>query len=318
VDSISPTVLVLVGPTGVGKTAVSIQIAKKIECELVSADSRQVYRQMDIGTSKPSKEYLESVPHHFINILNPDKDYSAGQYAREARKVVHQIRERRKIPLVVGGSGLYIRALLNGFFGEDYRDESIRLQLNARLKDEGAASLYSELQHVDPQSADQTHPNNIKRVLRSLEVYYITGNPISEIQKSGEDPAAFPWIKFGLIMKRESLYERINHRVEQMFKSGLMTEVQDLLNNGYSPKLNSLNSVGYKEVIEYLNSNLDLENCISLVKQNTRRYAKRQLTWFRRETDIHWETVESEKSLASEIAEDLLRKYNSITAKGIN
>lgn len=317
-DSTSSTALVLVGPTGVGKTDVSIQIAKRINSEIISADSRQIYRQMNIGTSKPSKEYLESVPHHFINILNPDKDYSAGQYAKEARTVVRQICERGNTPLVVGGSGLYIRALLNGFFGEDYRDESIRLQLNARLEDEGPERLYSELQRVDPQSSNQTHPNNKKRVLRSLEVYYITGKPISEIQQSGEDPADFPWIKFGLIMRRESLYERINHRVDRMFKSGFVAEVQDLLKNGYSPKLNSLNSVGYKEVVEYLNSNLDLENCISLVKQNTRRYAKRQLTWFRRETDIHWATIEGNEGFASEIAEDLLQQYNSLTAKGIN
>lgn len=314
-DSNSPIVLVLAGPTGVGKTEVSIQIANKVDCEIVSADSRQIYRFMDIGTSKPAREILERVPHHFINILNPDQDYSAGQYAKEAREVIMQIRESGKIPLVVGGSGLYIRALLNGFFGEDYRDESIRLRLNDRLKDEGASSLYSELRRVDPQSAEQTHPNNVKRILRSLEVYYITGKPMSEIQQSGEDPAPFPWIKLGLIMKREDLYERIDRRVDQMFKGGLIDEVQDLLKKGYSAKLNSLNSVGYKEVIHYLNDDLDLANCISLVKQNTRRYAKRQLTWFRGETDVHWTAIENRESFARKIAGNVLRQYNSLTVK---
>jgi len=316
VDSRSPTVLVLAGPTGVGKTDISIQIANRINCEIVSADSRQIYRFMNIGTSKPYKETLESVPHHFIDILNPDEDYSAGQYAKEAREVIQRIRESRKIPLVVGGSGLYIRALLNGFFGEDYRDESIRAQLNNRLKKEGALNLYSDLQRIDPQSAEQTHPNNVKRILRSLEVYYITGRPMSQIQKSGEDPAPFPWIKFGLIMNRENLYERINGRVDQMFKEGLIEEVQDLLKNGYSPKLNSLNSVGYKEIIEYLDDDLDLENCVSLVKQNTRRYAKRQLTWFRRETDVHWVAIENPANFSSEIAENVLRRYEPLTLEG--
>lgn len=315
-NSSSPTVLVLAGPTGVGKTGVSIQIANMINCEIVSADSRQIYRFMDIGTSKPSAEILEKIPHHFVNILDPDEDYSAGQYAKEAREVIGRIRERGKTPLVVGGSGLYIRALLNGFFGEDYRDESIRAQLNNRLENEGALSLYSELQRVDPQSAGQSHPNNMKRILRSLEVYYITGKPMSEIQKSGGDPAPFPWIKFGLSMEREDLYERINRRVDQMFKAGLIEEVQDLLKNGYSAELNSLNSVGYKEVIEYLDDNLDLEHCISLVKQNTRRYAKRQLTWFRREPDIHWVAIEKPANFASKIAESVIRQYHSLTVEG--
>lgn len=315
-NSSSPTVLVLAGPTGVGKTGVSIQIANMINCEIVSADSRQIYRFMDIGTSKPSAEILEKIPHHFVNILDPDEDYSAGQYAKEAREVIGRVCERGKTPLVVGGSGLYIRALLNGFFGEDYRDESIRAQLNNRLENEGALSLYSELQRVDPQSAGQSHPNNMKRILRSLEVYYITGKPMSEIQKSGGDPAPFPWIKFGLSMEREDLYERINRRVDQMFKAGLIEEVQDLLKNGYSAELNSLNSVGYKEVIEYLDDNLDLEHCISLVKQNTRRYAKRQLTWFRREPDIHWVAIEKPANFASKIAESVIRQYHSLTVEG--
>lgn len=317
-DSPSPTALVLTGPTGVGKTDVSIQIADRVDCEIVSADSRQIYRYMDIGTSKPTRETLQSVLHHFINILNPDEDYSAGQYAKEAREVIQQIRERGKIPLVVGGSGLYIRALLNGFFGKDFRDESIRVELNERLNNEGALSLYSELQRVDPQGADQTHPNNVKKILRGLEVYHISGKPLSEIQKRSEDPAPFSWIKIGLIMKREDLYERINQRVDEMFKEGLIEEVQDLLKHGYSPKLNSLNSVGYKEVFEHLNDNLDYKNCISLVKQNTRRYAKRQMTWFRSETDIQWATIENPKDFAPEIAENVLKQYKSLTVEGQN
>lgn len=306
------TALILSGPTGVGKTAVSIEIAKIVPCEIVSADSRQIYRFMDIGTSKPAEEVLQSIPHHFINILNPDEDYSAGQYANEARIVIERIFKQGNLPLVVGGSGLYIRALLEGFFGDDFRDDSIREQLQARLQKEGADPLYAELQKVDPDAAGQIHPNNTKRILRSLEVYNITGKPMSEIQKSKEDPAYFEWIKFGLNMDREKLYNRINQRVDQMFKSGFVHEVQTLLKKGYSPKLNSLNSVGYKEVIRFLQNEINLERCIEIVKQNTRRYAKRQLTWFRKESDIHWVQLDKAADFAAETAGRILKLFDQL------
>lgn len=300
--------LIIVGPTAIGKTDVSVEICKQKPCEIVSADSRQIYRFMDIGTSKPPKETLRSIPHHFIDILNPDEDYSAGQFAKDAREVIQQMLQRNKIPLVVGGSGLYIRALLEGFFGDDFRDGSVREQLANRLKDGGADALYAELQRVDPRGAEQIHPRNVKRVMRSLEVYHITGKPLWQIQKANKDPAPFPYIKFGLQMPREKLYERINLRVEQMFEAGFVDEVKDLLKNGYSPRLNSLNSVGYKEVIDYLNHEIDLERCIELVKQNTRRYAKRQLTWFRKESDIHWVSMSSPPSTA----ETILKKFEQL------
>lgn len=304
------TALIIVGPTGIGKSEVSIEIAKHLSCEIVSADSRQVYRFMDIGTSKPSREVMRKIQHHFINILNPDQDYSAGQYAQEAREIIDQILNRGNTPLIVGGSGLYVKALLEGFFGEDFKDELIREQLRNRLKENGQEPLYTELQKVDPQSAEEIHPNNVKRILRSLEVYYITRKPISQIQNSKKDPARFPWIKFGLTMKREKLYERINQRVNVMFKDGLVEEVQNLLKKGYSSGLNSLNSVGYKEVINYLNNKMNLENCIDLIKQNTRGYAKRQLTWFRKEEDINWVTIENPENFTSQIANSILEQYN--------
>jgi len=306
------TALILVGPTGVGKTSVSLAFANKVSCEILSADSRQIYRFMDIGTSKPPGEILNAIPHHFINILNPDQDYSAGQYANDARNVIGQIFKWGRLPMVVGGSGLYIRALLEGFFGNDFRDESIREQLQARLEEEGANVLYAELQKVDPKGVSQIHPNNTKRILRSLEVYQVTGKPMSEIQKSREDPASFKWIKFGLDMHREKLYDRINRRVDEMFRVGLVDEVQTLLKKGYSPELNSLNSVGYKEVIEFLNDRMSLDRCIELVKQNTRRYAKRQLTWFRKESDIHWMQLEKAVGFASKTAELILQQFDQL------
>jgi tRNA dimethylallyltransferase len=312
VDFDHNTALIIVGPTGIGKTEVSLEIAKHVSCEIVSADSRQVYRFMDIGTSKPSKEVLCNIKHHFINILNPDQDYSAGQYAKEAREIINQIFNRKYAPLVVGGSGLYVKALLEGFFGDDFRDESVREQLQNRMDENGTEHLYAELQKVDPQSAVAIHPNNTKRILRSLEVYYITGQPISRIQTSRKDPAPFPWIKFGLTMKREKLYERINQRVDKMFQDGLVEEVQNLLKKGYSSELNSLNSVGYKEVINYLNNKMDLGECTHFIKQNTRRYAKRQLTWFRKEEDINWVIIENPENFTSQIANSILEQYNRL------
>ena len=291
-DLSNETVLVIVGPTGIGKTDIAIEISKRISSEIVSADSRQIYRFMDIGTSKPSKETLEKYPHHFINILNPDEDYSAGQFAKEARKVIERISNRRNIPLITGGSGLYIKALLEGFFGADFRDDIIRKQLQQKLKEKGYKNLYNELEKVDPHGATQIHPNNTKRVLRNLEVYYITGKPISEFQKSQNDPANFKWIKFGLSINREQLYKRINQRVDKMLEEGLIDEVESILKKGYSPELNSLNSVGYKEAIHYLNGKISLEDCIDLIKQNTRNYAKRQIIWYRREKDIQWINME--------------------------
>jgi tRNA dimethylallyltransferase len=285
------TVLVLLGPTGVGKTALSKEIAEKIPVEIVSADSRQVYRYMNIGTAKPPPALQREIPHHFIDILDPDQDYSAGQYAKSARKVIGEIFQRKKIPLVVGGSGLYIRALIEGFFREDIKNPDIRKQLQARLQREGIDILYAELTRVDPRAAEKIHPNNTRRVIRTLEVFYTAGIPLSEIQKEKTDPALFRAIKIGLTMERKKLYTRINQRVEEMFEEGLVEEVRGILEMGYSLQLNALNSVGYKEVIAYLKEEIDLFTCKELVKQNTRRFAKRQFTWFRNEEDITWINV---------------------------
>lgn len=290
--------MVLCGSTGVGKTALSKAIAERVPAEIVSADSRQIYRYMNIGTAKPPQSLLEQVPHHFINILNPDQDYSAGQYAKAARPVIQKILKMKKLPLVVGGSGLYIRALIEGFFREDIKDPSLREKLRARLEREGIDSLYRELQEADPTAAEKIHPNNTRRVIRALEVYYAARTPISKIQQENPDPAPFRAVKIGLNMERKKLYDRINERVETMFEEGLVEEVRHILDLGYSPELNALNSVGYKEVLAYLQGGIDLFNCKELVKQNTRRYAKRQLTWFRAEKDIHWIEMESGDDLS--------------------
>ncbi|NIW80261.1 MAG: tRNA (adenosine(37)-N6)-dimethylallyltransferase MiaA [Calditrichae bacterium] len=304
------TVLVLTGPTGVGKTGLSLAIAKKLPVEIVSADSRQIYRYMDIGTAKPDSKVREQVPHHFIDILNPDQDYSAGAFANAARQTISEILMRGKIPLVVGGAGLYIQALLVGFFKSDVKDLALREWLYQRLEKEGIDKLYAELKKVDRESAQKTHPNNVKRVIRALEVYLASGEPLSQLQKAHQDPAPFPWVEIALFCQRQLLYRQINQRVEKMFERGLVAEVQRLLNMGYSPTLNSLNSVGYKEVIAYLQDEMDLFNCKELVKQNTRRYAKRQLTWLRGDKDVNWLELNADNKSTSQVAEQILEEFN--------
>lgn len=305
----------LCGPTGVGKTMLSQAIAERIPSEIVSADSRQIYRYLDIGTAKPPQSLLEQVPHHFIGILEPDRDYSAGQYAKAARPVIQKILKRKKLPLVVGGSGLYIRALVEGFFKDDIKDPHLREKLQTRLEREGIESLYRELQEADPAAAEKIHPNNTRRVIRALEVYHAARTPVSKIQQENPDPAPFRAVKVGLNMERKKLYARINKRVETMFEEGLVEEVRDILEKGYSADLNALNSVGYKEVLAYLQGEIDLFNCKELVKQNTRRYAKRQLTWFRAEKDIHWIEMESGADLSGKV--DMILEVLADSGKSI-
>ena len=289
----------LTGPTGVGKTGLSREIAARLPVEIISADSRQIYRYMDIGTAKASAELRKAIPHHFIDILNPDQDYSAGMFGKEARRCIGEIFRRGNIPLVVGGSGLYIRALLYGFFREDARDLTLREQIKNRLSDIGPQGLHEELGRVDPLAAQKIHPNNTRRVIRALEVSYATGRPITDVQVRNPDPAPFKWLQLGLTMEREALYERINDRVEVMFEAGLIEEVRGILMRGYSREHNALNSVGYKEVIEHFDGDMALDSCKDLIKRNTRRYAKRQLTWFRADENIQWVDKHSPDAVSS-------------------
>ncbi len=287
-------VIVLVGPTGVGKTHLSELLAEQLPVEIVSADSRQIYRYMDIGTAKPPKELLLRIPHHFIDILNPDQYYSAGEYGKDARQRIKEIFQRKHVPLIVGGSGLYLRALLEGFFENDVRNQKIRESLEERLRREGPQSLHRDLQKVDPESARRIHPNNSQRIIRALEVYLASGVPLSRLQQKKLPPPSFSALKFGLTRERKKLYADINRRVETMFQQGLIQEVSRILGMGYEKNLNSLNSVGYKEVIQYLEGELDYDTCVELVKRNSRRYAKRQYTWFRADPEIQWIEVEDE------------------------
>ena len=302
--------IVLVGPTGVGKTALSVQLADEIPVEIISADSRQIYKYLNIGTAKPSDEILARIPHHFIDMLEPDENYSAGQFGLQAREVIEQIFQREKIPLIVGGSGLYLKALLDGFFEGDVRDERIRNSLERRLEEEGSEPLYNDLVKLDKAVAAKIHPNNSQRIIRALEVCLTADAKFSDLQKKKLPDPDFTVLKFGINRPRSQLYADIDRRVDQMFENGLLAEVVGILERGFEKNLNSLNSVGYKEVIDYLEGNLDFETCVKLIKQNSRRYAKRQLTWFRADDEIRWFMLDYKMGFR-EISRQIIKTYQS-------
>ena len=300
---------IIVGPTAVGKTALSLYLAELLPIEVISADSRQIYRYMDIGTAKPPKEVLQKIPHHFIDICDPDEYYSAGRFGQEARRTIERLLRPGKQPVVVGGSGFYIRALVDGIFEVEARDEKVRRQLNKRLANEGLASLYAELQTVDPQYAQKISPTDKQRILRSLEVYLVTGKPFSYWHRQKTTPAPFPVRFWGLNSERSQLYARINKRVDAMLQDGLEAEVRRLLEMGYALDLNALNTVGYKEVIAYLQGKISREEMIEQIKRNSRRYAKRQLTWFRADKRIDWHRVEREEDL-KQLAKQIMKEIS--------
>ncbi len=283
-----PKVLILVGPTAVGKTALSLDLAEQLNAEMVSADSRQVYKFMDVGTAKPTPEELERIPHHFIDIRFPDQLYSAGEYGRDARDVIATLLSKSITPLVVGGSGFYIRALVDGLFAPHVTDPEIKEQWRQRIKMEGKEQVFAFLQKVDPETGARLHINDTQRVVRALEVWELTGKPISEFRQGEETPASFIPLFFGLNRKRDELYARIEQRVDDMISEGLVAEVENLLHMGYGPQYNALRTVGYREVFDYFEGKIDYETMIDTIKQNTRRYAKRQLTWFRKDERIFW------------------------------
>jgi tRNA dimethylallyltransferase len=285
-ESASP-VIVIVGPTGSGKTAVALAIADKIPSEIVSADSRQIYKGMDIGTAKPTPAELAAVPHHFIDIVDPSELYNAGMYLKQAREVVSQIRKSGKTALVVGGSGLYIRALLDGFFEGPGADEEVRDRLEAEMRAKGGKYMLERLRKLDPDAAGKMLPTNERRIIRALEVLHLTGKPISEHQKKNV-PAPFPFVLFGLQWTRPALYARINERVDEMLRAGLVDEARKLLAMSQSETFRALRTVGYNEVMQFLDGAITEVEMVELIKRNSRRYAKRQLTWFRADERIKW------------------------------
>ncbi len=303
-----PRVLAIVGPTASGKTPLSVLVAEQLNGEIVSADSRQIYRHLDIGTAKPTREELKRIRHHFIDILNPTEEYSAGQYGTEARRTVQQILRRGRTPILTGGSGLYLKAVIDGLFEGPGKDPDLRYRLEQQVKTEGAESLYETLKRIDPVSAEKTSPTKPRRIIRALEVYYATGTPISRFHIEQKREPSFAFVQVGLDWERKELYQRINDRVEGMMLRGFVEEVERLREMGFERTSNALNTVGYKEMFDYLEGNVSLEEAVELMKRNTRRFAKRQLTWFRADKRIAWLKVNGQTSfekLADRVAKML-------------
>lgn len=281
-------ILVIAGPTASGKTAVGIELAQRLNGEIVSADARQIYRFLDIGTAKPTAEERAAARHHLIDFINPDKSYSAGQFAEDASAVIGDILRCGKVPIVVGGAGLYIRALFDGFSPMP----KIPIEIRTRLQEEGRYclhSLYKRLCEVDPEWAAKIQATDTQRILRGLEVYEASGKPLSEHQKvPPKSPIRHAASYFSLYWEREALYDRINARACLMFENGLIEETASLRDRGYTPDLNALNAFGYREIFQYLNGKTTLGRALADLQQGTRRYAKRQMTFFRGNKRFRW------------------------------
>ncbi len=300
-----PPILVLVGPTASGKTAVGVELARLLGGEIISADSRQVYRHLDIGTAKPTVEERRGIPHYFLDILPPDTEYCAGDFGVQGRDVILQILEKNRLPLVVGGSGLYIQALIDGFFEGPGADREYRAILEERCAREGIQSLVEELRLHDPEGASTLDPTKPRRILRALEVFHLTGKPIRSLQKEKKPVIPFRPLLFGLYVPRAVLYRTIDARCESMLSRGLLREVDGLEKRGYTDRLNALNTVGYREAFSYRRGEISYDEMVRLFKQNSRHYAKRQMTWFRRDRRIQWVMMDPAKTVtgvAMEIA----------------
>jgi tRNA dimethylallyltransferase len=280
--------VVIVGPTAVGKTALSIDLAKRFDGEVVSADSRQIYRHMDIGTAKATPQQRAAVPHHLLDVVEPDQKLTLAHYKRLASEAIRDIWERGRLPMLVGGTGLYVRALLEGWtIPEVPPNRELRRRLRERAERLGPEALHQRLQEVDPESAESIHPNNVRRVIRALEVYEETGTPISKLQE--KEPPDYDLFKIGLTMPRPALYERIDARVDRMIEEGLVQEVEDLLERGYDFELPSMSAVGYPEIGRYLRDEVTLDEAVESIKTRTHRIVRQQYNWFKlSDPTIHW------------------------------
>ncbi len=290
----NPTVYVLVGATGAGKTAVSLPLAEALHAEIISADSRQIYRLMDIGTAKPTPAEQARVPHHFLDVCFPDEEYNAGLFGIDGRNAIDRILALGRVPLVVGGSGLYIRSLVDGLFDAPAVDREYRAFLATRLAQEGIGPLMEELRVADPVFAADVDPSKPRRVLRALEVYHTAGIPLSILQRERKPVIRFTPCFLGISWPRDLLHTRIETRFLAMIDAGLLEEVDGLLKRGYAPSLQAFSTVGYAEVLAYRRGEIDRETMVRQCVQHTRQYAKRQMTWFRRDHRIRWMDVQGE------------------------
>ena len=301
-------IIVLVGPTAVGKTALSLRLVQRFDCEIVSMDSVQVYRHMDIGTAKPSQEEQAAIPHHLIDIVNPDEQYDAARFVQDALAAIEDIASRNRTVLLTGGTGLYLKALFEGLFDALPTDEGVRVQLRERLKQEGREILHAELCELDPTTGLRVHANDTQRLLRGLEIYQASGKTWTELiaaqqaQKNEQKNRFTRVFQVALDCERESLYERIEQRSHIMLEQGLVEEVEGLRALGYSPELPSMQSIGYKHVNNLLSGEWNKAEMLEYLVRDTRRYAKRQMTWFRKNQDLNWFARDDEEQITAQVA----------------
>ena len=284
-----PRVVILLGPTGVGKSKLAIELAEEFEGEIVSADSMQVYRHMDIGTAKPTLEEQKRVQHHLINLITPDQPFHAGLYRKLGRKTIDQLYRGGKPIWVVGGTGLYIKTLTQGLFTSPKIDPVVRERLKQEAEEKGREALYQRLKKVDPKTALHLYPRDLFRTIRALEVFDSTGIPISFFREQhhfGERP--YQTLKIGLETNRDILYQRIEQRIDQMIEKGFLQEVMKLLEMGYGPELKPMQSLGYKQMVRFLSKKIEWNESVREMKRDTRHYAKRQLTWYKADPEVHW------------------------------
>ncbi|MBK9672249.1 MAG: tRNA (adenosine(37)-N6)-dimethylallyltransferase MiaA [Bacteroidetes bacterium] len=295
-----PTLLLLCGPTAVGKTALAIELAKKYNTEIISSDSRQIYREMNIGTARPTAEEMYQVPHHLIGHISIQQNYTVADFEKEAHQVAHKLFQKHDLLIMVGGSGLYCDAFCNGLDELPESNPELKNKLIQQLQQEGLASLQVRLQELDPEYFQQIDKNNPHRLIRAIEVCLLSGKKFSELRRGAKRKNNFRIIKVGLQLERSELYERINSRVVKMMDEGLLEEAKLL--EPYK-SLKALKTVGYSELFDYFDNKMSLENAVQLIQQNTRRYAKRQLTWFRKDSEINWINNSNSKAGIQQIEE---------------
>src|SRR6056297_87827 len=299
-------ILVVLGPTSIGKTKVSIDIAKRLNSEIISTDSMQIYKKMDIGTAKINEKEKEGIKHHMIDLIYPKEEFSVYDYQNLSLEIIDKLLAENKTPILVGGSGLYINSILYDLdFNKVSSDEKVRNKYYGIKEKKGKMFLYSLLEEKDKEAAKKIHPNNVKRVVRALEVLEVTGKKYSQNNNFRKYSEKYNFIIIGLEMNRELLYNRINLRVERMIEEGLINEVEELYNEGYDKSYQSMQAIGYKEIIDYIEGNTTKEEAVRLIKRNTRRFAKRQITWFKPDDRIKWFNItdykENYQSLLNEI-----------------
>lgn len=310
--------VIITGPTGVGKTDISIDIAKKINGEIISADSIQIYKYMDIGSAKITKEEMDGIKHYLVDELNPDEEFNVYMFKTMSKRAMEEIYAKGKIPIIVGGTGFYIQSILYDieFSDEEEKDDSIRKKYEQLAKEKGNLYVHKLLEEVDKESADSIHENNLKRVIRALEYYEVNHEKISvhNVREASKE-SPYNFVYFVLNRQRDVLYERIDKRVDMMIEQGLVNEVKNLLALGYMPDLVSMQGLGYKEIVAYLNGEYTLDEAVEIIKRDTRHFAKRQLTWFRREKEVtfmNYEDYGNDKGLVSNAMVEIMHKKGII------